>query len=495
MKNEKIDKIIELMKENKSRLKNISKTHYQKYIMDLISNRVDLGMAWYGHFFLKFEMNIVFDLEAPAGVSFVDGNYFIYINPIYMELYKEEEKIAILKHEVMHVVYLHLIIFTKANGYSNKISNVASDIVINGSSLKPKIKNLPGSKKNESIFGGIFIEALKEKYNIEEYEIDKDTKYYYNLLKDNPIMKGELNNCNDESNTISDEEFDKLLDNLENNLKTRELNDNLNDNCSNINLTDKQLEKLAKKLKDGTINIDDHSYKNEENKNSSNMEKMVKLEKMINDTNKETAEKMRGFTPSEIQESLIMINELKNQVNWKRELKKTIGNHINKIEQQLKIGFTHPIYYRNPNIPGYKDKRKPKITTILDVSGSMSDDEIIIGLNEIKNLTKKMNMETEIIQVDAEVKSVKNFSKNSKKFNRNGNGGTILEPGFEYALTNKKGLPNVIVVITDGGCERKFNNLTINDNIKVIWLCTQELFFDISNYKNMKKIKLIIDDK
>lgn len=510
-KEEKIKKIIDMFK-NKNIIQ-VFEQDFKNILISMVDNN-DAEMSWYGHFFLKFELKIVTDIKAPAGIGFYNSKYYLFINPYYMEMIPNNEKIAIIKHEIMHVIYLHNILFTEEKGYKHELANIAQDIVINGCEKHPNIKYLPGSDGTSKFISVIFyqyLDSLIEKKLLKKYKKNKDTKYYYQLLNDDKI-KEELNkdfnmnkNCNNSMN-ITDEQLDEILKNLKNN-KTLENGgkDFGTYNGPKIELNDEQRKKIEDFLKNGNIPMDDHDYKNEElEKQKTSMKlneknKLAVLEKMLNETNKEINHKYRGFSPSEATDCLLKINELKSQVNWKNELKRFVGIEMSKIQKEMRIGYTHPIYFKNPNIPGYKKLPQPTIVTIADISGSMSDKELIYGINEIKTIAKKFDINSLLLQVDTEVKQVENITQDQLTINRKGNGGTIMERGFEFIYDSKNRIqaPNMIVVITDGGVEKSFHSFELPKNVKVIWLSTNKLYFDISKYnsKQMKEIRLKLDDE
>lgn len=70
------------------------------------------------------------EMKAPAGVSYCDCTYKLHINPIKFSEYALIERLAILKHEMLHIVNGHLNI---RNDYMNnhKVANIAMDCSIN----------------------------------------------------------------------------------------------------------------------------------------------------------------------------------------------------------------------------------------------------------------------------------------------------------------------------------------------------------------------------
>jgi predicted metal-dependent peptidase len=110
---------------------------------------------------------------------------------------------------------------------------------------------------------------------------------------------------------------------------------------------------------------------------------------------------------------------------------------------------------RFPNREELRGKTKDvsfDLVVILDVSGSMSNDEIKQGLVEIKSICKFTGSSFKIIQVDTMVHEVSNFDAKTSTFNRSASGGTFIYPAIQYILDNKM-VYDAILVISDMGIE------------------------------------------
>lgn len=88
--------------------------------------------CFYGYFLFQMEREIRFDISTPTAVNFKGARYVIYFNPlIFLSLNRNQMKDSI-KHEIMHIVSLHLL---RAKGlkstYSKIALNIAMDMVVN----------------------------------------------------------------------------------------------------------------------------------------------------------------------------------------------------------------------------------------------------------------------------------------------------------------------------------------------------------------------------
>lgn len=89
---------------------------------------------FYGYFLFQMTREIRFDISSPTAVNFKGANYCIYFNPlVFLGLTKKQMESSI-KHEILHIVSLHLIRAKEAkagNKYSTLAMNMAMDIVVN----------------------------------------------------------------------------------------------------------------------------------------------------------------------------------------------------------------------------------------------------------------------------------------------------------------------------------------------------------------------------
>lgn len=79
--------------------------------------------------YLLVKMTKVIDRRVPvAGVSVINGEIKLYINPEGYLNYTKPERLFILKHEVLHIIYIH---YLRRRDRDPSLFNVAADIAIN----------------------------------------------------------------------------------------------------------------------------------------------------------------------------------------------------------------------------------------------------------------------------------------------------------------------------------------------------------------------------
>ena len=199
-----------------------------------------------------------------------------------------------------------------------------------------------------------------------------------------------------------------------------------------------------------------------------------------------STEKSRGNLPAEL--GIFMdIWSRKPQISWKKVLKNIASNKkANKVSTIMRKSRRFP---NRPEVRGFKKDRDFVIVVVLDVSGSMSNDEIITGLNEIKEVATLTQSKVKIIQVDTEVHAVEDFE--PKKFKRSAGGGTEMLPAWRYIKENKVEM-DCAILISDMYIENidYWKQENVQPKCKTIFLATDNKMPDLSSYPNYIGFKL-----
>ena len=83
---------------------------------------------FYAHMIGQCSIKIDETLPAPAGVAFSIDHYNLYINPKEFDKFKLVSRLAILKHEMFHILYGHL---DRTEGRVHLPWNYATDCALN----------------------------------------------------------------------------------------------------------------------------------------------------------------------------------------------------------------------------------------------------------------------------------------------------------------------------------------------------------------------------
>lgn len=87
---------------------------------------------FYGYFLFQMAREIRFDISSPTAVNFKGAKYVIYFNPIIFLTLTIKQMESTIKHEILHIVSMHLIRAKELKGsYSTLAINIAMDIVVN----------------------------------------------------------------------------------------------------------------------------------------------------------------------------------------------------------------------------------------------------------------------------------------------------------------------------------------------------------------------------
>lgn len=133
------------------------------------------------------------------------------------------------------------------------------------------------------------------------------------------------------------------------------------------------------------------------------------------------------------------------KVNWRKVLSNYIGR---------KISFERSSTRKRPNrrmgllAPGKTAKQGPKTLFAVDCSGSVSDNEYLEIMGEIKEALKNFPEKCDMLFFDWSVFKEKIQLNSMKKIpKRPLQGGTNFQPVIDYAMENK---PDLLIILTDG---------------------------------------------
>lgn len=433
------------------------KRHIEEAIVQMITYNYSSNesLMWYGHLVTACEIKRDLSMPSPAGVRFMFNKYEMFINPLLFGLYTTDEQIAILKHEMLHIINLHIV---RQKDREHKKWNYASDLSIN-----QLIKNIPEDGLQPEKF------EFEKNLNAEQYYEMIPTQYTGGGGDDESEGGGQSGGSGQTGEGKGQEQKDGKGggDVVDDEKKLKDM-----------------IAGALQQAKNGMIG--DHS-KWQESEGDEQAAKEITRQMTETATNKS-----RGMSPAECSDAIAML-KMKEQINWKKELRRIVGNR--KAFSKLTIKKNDRRFPDRKDLRGKTFDHVADILVILDVSGSMSDEELLYGLNETRAIAEKAGAGVKIMQVDTEPKLVEYFDPKSKKFTRRGFGGTYLYPAVEYAMKNKVRF-DAVVMVTDGYIESTWDGVI--PRVPFIWLVTQDakkLSLDISSYPRMKAYTLKIDKK
>ena len=353
----------------------------------LMSNPDYANASFYSFIIAKMAVKVTKDVPT-AGVSWDERKYNLFINPDFFETLDIDEKIAVLIHEALHVMLKHNF---RQGERDQKLFNTAADIALNQLIHKPA--KLPEGAMLPETFD--FKEGLTaEGY----YELLKEEKDKQEQEKQEQEDKGE------EWGGPSDGKPDLTGD-----------------------------EEMTIDSHEGWGQAGDPA---EEELARATMEKMIK----------DAMDKSRGNLPSNISELLDLWTK-KAKISWKRVLKKIVSSKKGSKVQTIKRRDR-----RQPQRKDIKGKKvfydQPNVIVGVDVSGSMSDEEIFNGLSEIAEVCKVTHSNLQVVQIDTNIQGTEEFDPKQKTWTREGCGGTDMSEMARF-LINKKIPHDVLIMISD----------------------------------------------
>ena len=350
-----------------------------------------------------------------AGVYKEGLNMNMAFNPEFMASLNEKQRAFILMHELLHVAFMHP---TVGERYADKqLFNVAADVAINQIVEKLSFVEWPKDEKGNP--SGMRLDTFG--WGLEH--ADQDTKYYYDLLMQDPDKSKSQAQCQapaaglpepgeGRANPMSGDGEDNPLSGVATgDHDTWKIFDNMSDS--------------EKNLMQGTMN------------------------RQMADALR-NHQKLIGDLPGSLRDALLKILNPKPTYNWRRLFRK------------LTSGYARSTYLKTtrkresdrfPGMPGIKIKQHASVMVAVDTSGSVSNKDLVEFFTEVHGM-KKSGVKVTVVECDAAVDKKKgvyefrNLDQVKKRKMLTGGGGTSFDPPME--LFNELGTFNMLLYLTDG---------------------------------------------
>lgn len=190
--------------------------------------------------------------------------------------------------------------------------------------------------------------------------------------------------------------------------------------------------------------------------------------KSIQENVKKIAISLRDSKQPEDIKKIIQRFEQKEELEWEEILKRMIPS--------VKSGYKKTITRRNRRQPERLDLRGrlsnnvPEIIVAIDISASMSDDDIKKIMIEILAITRNRSANITVIECDSEIKRIYSLrSPEDIKGRCEKTGSTLFSPVFQYIKDNNL-RENILIYFTDGVGEKELQLKPVNR--KIIWVLT-----------------------
>lgn len=194
---------------------------------------------------------------------------------------------------------------------------------------------------------------------------------------------------------------------------------------------------------------------------------------------KNILDKQSGLNITDSKLELEFNELLKSELNWKRYVQKYCIKLIS-----TDTSFRNPdkrMYYQKAIYPGQSINDTNIINGIkvcIDTSGSISEDDFMYFMGQVKSLLDKYKVEAEVIYWDDSVNATGSF-KNFKELRNicpTGRGSTDVSVVFNYLNSKEcKVKPVLTIIFTDGFFSNKYNTKLNRTKFKdTLWVMTRD---------------------
>ena len=471
---------------------------------------------FWGYVFANVNKEIHFDLPAPMGVTYRDNTFQLYFNPAFIDKdWTVMNLLEIVKHEGYHILYNHMELFKDLE--FQQAVNYATDCEINqylpnlpkegirlddikkltknnnlkekaGSlyyyeELKKVLDNLPNDKKctcgakehNERVQkqqqeqqqgsngqGSENNEQSSEngqrQSSGDEQEQDSNGQGSGDEQEQSSNGQGSDNQNGQENQNQTPQEQNQKGQNQKG--QNQQEQNNQGQNPQNGQTEQLQPRKCTCGCNKKNNKFDTHEmWKNIYDPENNNFIPVSKAtQNLMNEVVRQmdSGGKGRGSLPGNIIDQINKLNEPP-QIKWQSLIVKQIGKQVcgkRKSPNRLNRRDPKSIYKK-----GSLNDRLHPIVVAFDVSGSVSNKELMYFLNELQALSDKMKLPITYIQFDWDIQNVETIAPNEKpSFNLHGRGGTSFQPVFDYLKDEQYPKETQLFIFTDGGGEREINN-------------------------------------
>jgi predicted metal-dependent peptidase len=352
------------------------------------SKTLMLREPFYGLFLMQLNKRITNDIPTAA-VSRNGINYELIVNSKFWEELGENQRIGLMKHELLHIAFQHLLMY---DDYPDKeLLNIAMDVEIN-QYIDPQYYPTP-----DLLLPSTFPEL--------HLPLKAGTREYYKLLQ----QAHQDGTCPLLSEMLSElkQEMGGKYGNIKHDWKQFGEGEGFGE--AEKRLFEKQVEYQIKDIVDNQL-------------------------------------KDRGTVPAELKSYVDKLYEIKEAViDWKSYFRRFVGNS-NKIYTKKTRKKINKRFEGNPAL---KIKTKKHVLVAIDTSGSVSDKEVAEFFGEIRHMHKS-GVKLTIVECDADIHKIYEYKGNTPEF-VHGRGGTNFQPVIDYLNANPKKYTS-LVYLTDLEC-------------------------------------------
>lgn len=390
-----------------------------------------LKEPFYGHLLSGVVRRIDATVDTAA-VSLTPSGLHLIVNPqFFMKELKKDERVAVIKHEALHLLFRHLYrpLITRGDAV---LFNIAADLVVN-----QHVAPWPLPKMAVTL--GEFPDM--------GMEVNQTLEWYYEKLK------------------------------------------SLNEAAQSGTPTNSPVSEEALKRVMGEPQQGDHSFwfsgggegfgeQGPDGQASGSGTVLTEgirsameadLERHLMRARDQSASKGWGSLPAEIRTELEAIAARRQpQVDWKRTLRLFASSGY----RTAVVATQRRMSKRFGTFPGIRIKRKQRLAVVIDTSGSIGEDVLKVFFREIHGIWKN-DAEVIVIECDADVQATYPY-KGKIPSAIKGGGGTSFDPALSWINSSRNGSFDACIYLTDGYASEP----KVKPRCPLLWVITADGFVD-----------------
>lgn len=356
-------------------------------------------------------------------------NAEILINKKFFEQYSDDTQMQLLKHELLHVAFKHVVL---CDSFPNKrLFNIAADLEVNS-----YLKNLPDGALLAEDFG---------------FQPKQGTMYYYReLMKQLSVKKSQQDDgAAQQTSWKKDDDSDAA------GTSDAALGSGDDEAKGSPNEQPRKTEDVDKKQ-----TLDDHSvWEKKENRQAQHVVGAAIDDILIRAAN---GVKSRGHVPGEMAGIIKELEKpLKPIFDWKKAFRRFMGNAYTENKKRSRRKESR----RFAGSSGSQHTKRASVLVAIDTSASVSDKELHEFVSELTHMSKT-GTHIHVLECDARIQREYDFKPGCIK-GVSGRGGTRFEPVINYYRDHYRQY-ETLIFFTDGEASIDFS--VPQDNM--LWVIT-----------------------
>lgn len=393
----------------------------------LIAYLIEEKENFFGYFLLPLGREIRFDLASPTGITFKKGHYVLLLNPLLFLTLSSEQMACSFKHEVMHILSLHVLRLKEwKKNYSKLALNLAMDVTINNylSPLPTDAINLP-------------LVNLRFRLSMPPYQT---LDYYVEKIQGALDLEAEEKGQEQDLKAGEKEEFESFF----------------------------------------TAFDAAHTHDSWEEGD------VIEEKTLFSLTERSIIEAYKGDAEGFVKALIAEVRQEPSDMPWHWYLKKLLGTVV---RGKKKTSFRR--HRRQPerlDLRGNLRHHKAKVVVALDSSGSMTDEVFLEALREVLHLVHAHQEKITVLECDESIlRSYEVYSDKDIKPRLQERRGTRFTPVIEYCNREKADL---LIYFTDGKGEKRLERRPLGYSLLWVLVGEKENLSLEESYGLVKTIRL-----